>query len=473
MSEAASTTFEAALEAVLARCVPDFRRLEAAERLSGGASQETYRLVIETAAGRELRAFRRAPAEIGETASGPGLAGEALLFQVARAAGVPGPKVDYVLQTEDGLGTGFIMEWIEGETLGAKIARAEDFAKIRPRLAYQCGQIMARIHQIDVTASGLAPRLHRLTPEAAIRQTWDQYKGLKAIAPMIDFTARWLLENLPPEVEPRLVHNDFRNGNLMVSKADGVSAVLDWELAHIGDPMRDLGWICTGSWRFGQHEFPVGGFGLREDLFAGYEAESGRKIDPRHVHFWEVFGSFWWAVGCLRMGERYRREPSVGVEYPVIGRRSSECQVDCVNLLIPGPVSFNPAAPDPVLHDLPRSDEILTSVRDFLRDSVMSVTGGRDRFLARVGANALDIVLREVTLGNEYRAEMQARLARLLGREGSLSALEAELAAGLRDGTMPLDAPGLAEYLRESVVRRIAIDQPSYPGYQKALAYRQ
>ena len=58
----------------------------------------------------------------------------------------------------------------------------------------------------------------------------------------------------------------------------GIVAVLDWEVAHIGDPMRDLGWICTNSWRFGQ-EPPVGGFGEYEDLFRGYEEESGSKVN--------------------------------------------------------------------------------------------------------------------------------------------------------------------------------------------------
>tara|TARA_R100000005_G_scaffold38740_3_gene18121 strand:- start:1173 stop:2594 length:1422 start_codon:yes stop_codon:yes gene_type:complete len=472
MTATASGAFQADLETVLKRQIGGFKRLKAAERLSGGASQETYRLTLETESGVETLALRRAPPGVGENDTGPGLAMEAELFRVARSVGVPGPEIHYVLEVEDGLGAGFLMEWIDGETLGAKIARSEDFAEIRPRLAYQCGQILARIHGMDVSACGLDRHLTRLTPEAYIHQTWDNYKKLDAAEPMIDYTARWLLENLPPELAPQLVHNDFRNGNLIVSKTQGVVAVLDWEIAHIGDPMRDLGWICTGSWQFGQNDLPAGGFGRREDLFAGYEAESGRKIDPDHVRFWEVFGSFWWAVGCLRMGERYRQNPSVGVEYPAIGRRSSECQVDCVNLLIPGPVSVPEADVRSLTADLPGTDEILTSVRDFLRQDVMAVTEGRNRFLARVGANALDIVLREVALGERHRLEMQQGLASLLGCEGALGELKKRLVDALREGKMPLDMPGLAEYLRNSVVRQVAIDQPSYPGYRQAIAFR-
>ena len=104
--------------------------------------------------------------------------------------------------------------------------------------------------------------------------------------------------------------------------------------------MRDLGWVCTNSWRFGCSELPVGGFGSYDDLFAGYEAVSGQAVAPGRVKFWEVFGSFWWAIGCLGMAKHYRTGPDNTVERPAIGRRTSECQVDCVNHLIPGPVEL-------------------------------------------------------------------------------------------------------------------------------------
>ena len=112
--------------------------------------------------------------------------------------------------------------------------------------------------------------------------------------------------------------------------------MLDWELAHIGDPMRDLGWLCTRSWRFGVADKPVGGFGDYDDLFAGYDVRAGHKVDRDAVRFWEVFGSFWWAVGCLSMAQSLRDGKETSLERPVIGRRRSECQIDCVNLLIPG-----------------------------------------------------------------------------------------------------------------------------------------
>ena len=226
--------------------------------------------------------------------------------------------------------------------------------------------------------------------------------------------------------------------------------MLDWEVAHIGDPMRDLGWICTNSWRFGRSDLPVGGFGTYDELFAGYESITGEPVDRHRVKFWEVFGSFWWAIGCLGMAEHYRSGPDQTVERPAIGRRSSECQVDCVNLLIPGPVDLVTADREENL-DMPRVDELLGSVRDFLHGDVMAETQGRVNFLARVAGNSLDIVERELALGTAARAEEQQRLRQLLKSEGHLNDLRWQLVHALREKNMALDTPGLADHLRATV----------------------
>ncbi|MGE0621192.1 MAG: phosphotransferase family protein [Pseudomonadales bacterium] len=464
--------FEQRLGAILEREIPGCTGLVSAERLSGGASQETYRITIDTKSGQKLVCMRRAPGGVvvaTETRVAPGLATEAKLMACARAVGVPEPEVYYVLEEPDGLGAGFIMEWLEGEALGARIARAPELENVRKKLAYECGQVLARIHQIDLDATGLRDKLETAPPEYFVNQTWERYKLLNTPQPMIDYAGRWLMDHLPTDYESTLVHNDFRNGNFMVNQ-DGINAVLDWEIAHIGDPMRDLGWICTNSWRFGRTELPVGGFGEYADLFAGYEAESGRKVDPEHVKFWEVFGSFWWAVGCLGMAEHYRSGPDKTVERPAIGRRSSECQVDCVNLLIPGPVTLVEPEERSGNLDMPRVDELLISVRNFLREDVMNATSGRTQFLARVAGNSLDIVDRELSLGTRHRARELERLQALLGHDGSLGELRWELVNGLRDGSRALDDPALIEHLRTTVVNQIAIDQPKYSGFRTALA---
>jgi hypothetical protein len=95
-----------------------------------------------------------------------------------------------------------------------------------------------------------------------------------------------------------------------------------------------LGWICTGAWRFGMVDKPVGGFGEREDLWAGYEAAGGEPVRREHALWWEVAGSLRWGVMCASMTASFRSaDPSV--ERSVIARRSSENEIDLMRLLAP------------------------------------------------------------------------------------------------------------------------------------------
>ena len=468
--------FEAQLEQIVTREIDGCERLVECERLSAGASQQTYKLTIEGAGGQKLLAFRRRMAGAEQHASRPDARMEALLLQAARSADVPAPEIFYVLTEKDALGEGFIMQWLDGETLGARIARHQDFAAIRPKLAYQCGQILARIHAIKPQGA-LADNLSRLSPQDFLQQTYDGYLALGIHQPMIDFTGRWLGDNLPTPQGEALVHNDFRNGNLMVDAKAGIIAVLDWELAHIGDPVRDIGWICTNSWRFGNSDLAVGGFGQLADLLAGYKAVSGRDVAAAHIKFWQVFGSFWWAIHTLGMAASFRQGVDRSVERPAIGRRSSECQIDCVNLLIGGAIAPPPKPEQPPEHlqindtsGVP-ADELLESVRDYLRDEIMPNHKGRAGFLARVAANALDMVRREHRLAPLNHAHQHAALMALLesddsASENNLHHLRGMLCARLRDGTMPLDNQALHAYLRDSVAMQVAIDQPNYSGYQ-------
>lgn len=477
-------TFDQLLATVLEREVPGCSELVSVEQLSGGASQETYRLTITQDDSPVRLALRRAPrGEAGEpTEEHPGLEVEAELIMLARSQGVPEPEIFYVLQDKDGLGDGIIMEWLVGEALGSRIVRSPDLAEVRPKLAYECGEILGRIHQLELPET-LRGRLTEVSPERFITLTWELYQSFNTPQPMIDYTARWLLENLPPAVEPRLVHNDFRNGNLMIDD-NGVRAVLDWELAHLGDPMRDLGWLCVRSWRFGNHQKAVGGFGDQADLFAGYESVTGTPVNAEHVKFWEIFGSFWWAVHCLTMAETYRTGLSKSVERPGIARRSSECQVDCANLIFgSGQVprsalatesasAVEPGEPD----EMPTITELLESVAAFLRTDVMGATEGRTKFLSRVAANSLDIAIRDLDLGPQNRANEQERIRALTlspTRENAnldLTALRWKLARALRSESITLDHPGLAAHLRVSTANQLAVDQPKYPGLQTVIS---
>jgi len=455
--------FNRSLQRVLSRELAGFRSLQSCKQLTAGASQETYRVTAATDSGERQLALRRSqPTADSESSVGSiSLATEARLFQVALAAGIPGPGVVYVLKPTDNLGNGFFMEWLEGETLGQRIVRAPEYAGVRPKLARQCGEILARIHAIDWQAAGLDTQLPLITPAQLVDDTWGLYRDLDLPVPMIDYTWRWLKDNLPADSDMKLVHGDFRNGNLMVT-AEGINAVLDWELAQIGDPARDLGWLCVNSWRFGHSELPVGGFGEVDDLLTGYNSVSAIPVSREQLLFWQVFGSFWWAMATLQMAGAWRSGETPSLERPVIGRRSSEAQMDCVNLLIPGQFPL-PDTTKPLSEgtQLPMPAELLEGAARFLKTEVAGQLDTHNSFLARVAANSLGIAQREFQFGPELAAGEQQRLQSLLKLEGPLDQLRWELVNRLR-GELPLDSPGLAEHLRHSVAGQLAIDQPRY-----------
>ncbi len=301
-------------------------------RLSGGASQETWAF---DATGPDLRLpliLRRAPGGERQHELAVGLEGEAKLMMLAREAGVPEPLVHHVLAPEDGLGRGFIVSFIEGETLGRKIVREPKFAEARKTLAFRSGELMAKIHRIPLER---LPKLRRAGARTRFEELYARYRAGVTPRPVMALAFEWLRERLPKEEpEPKLVHGDFRNGNIIVGP-DGIRAVLDWEIAHLGDPVEDLGWICVGAWRFGAIDKPVGGFGQREDLLAGYAAAGGGRIDPEQLRFWEVLGTLSWGASCASMVLSFRGGVDATSERAMIARRASENEIDLLNLLVP------------------------------------------------------------------------------------------------------------------------------------------
>ena len=449
--------FNAQIGQFIGRTFPGAQLIDV-QQLTAGASQQTFRVSVRHREGHEANyALRRAQPGLGRSSYGqvsPSV--EAELLELASSAQVPVPKVIESLHSTDGLGDGYLMEWLQGETMGQRIVKLPELQSARENLAFDCGQALARIHAIEVT-DRLREVLHSVAPEDLVRETWEAYIALETPQPMIDFTAQWLLRNLPAASDSTLVHGDFRNGNLMVAE-QGITAVLDWELCHLGDPMRDLGWLCVNSWRFGRRDLPVGGFGTVDELVAGYEAQAGNCIDRDALHFWEVFGSFWWSVTTLGMAQTWRTGETPSVERPVIGRRSSEAQMDCVHLLIPGDI--DPALLQRQQTELPTSVELVNSVRAHLKTSVLESLDGADKFLLRVAMNSLAIAERELQLTPALEAEELSRLVELVG-EGDLPELRWKLAHALRSGTL-FDESTLHQHLRLSVAGRLSIDQPTY-----------
>lgn len=301
------------------------------KRLSGGASQETWAFGVTGNGHDRALILRRAPGGVSNARSSEaiGLAVEATLLSHAAEAGVPVPPVLGVSEAGTTLGQAFIMDRISGETLGRKILRDEEFAEARNVLSRQCGEALARIHSIPTDGLPELPvsdGLSQLAKYEAIYRTFDLPR------PVFELAISWLKDNAPQPQPVVLVHGDFRLGNLMVA-AEGLTSVLDWELAHIGDPREDIAWLCVNSWRFGHADKRVGGFGDLPDLLDAYAEAGGARFSPRDIDWWEMLGSLKWGIMCMIMYEAFRSGADPSVERAAIGRRVSETEIDLVNLL--------------------------------------------------------------------------------------------------------------------------------------------
>ncbi len=325
--------FAPALEAAVTRAIKGVTSISGLRRLSGGASQETWSFDGNGPAGAMPLILRRAPGgkRVERSSVAPTIETEAKAIRFAAKAGVPVPPVPYVLEERDQLGPGYLMGRVEGETIARKILRDPEFAEARPKLARQCGNILARIHAID---SAQIPELKPTDARTEIEQYRALYDSYDYPHPVFEIAFKWLEERLPEEPRLTLVHGDFRNGNLMIGP-DGVRAVLDWEIVHVGDPAADLGWLCVNSWRFGESQNVVGGFGAVDELLAGYAEGGGKDMTAARVRFWEIFGTLKWGIMCMTMYQAFAKATDRTVERAAIGRRSSETEIDLVNLLFP------------------------------------------------------------------------------------------------------------------------------------------
>ena len=221
-----------------------------------------------------------------------------------------------MLTPEDGLGDGFIMQWLDGETLGARIVRDPSFDAIRPRLAEQCGEILARIHAIDLKATGLEARLNRVTPEQYVRQTWERYQALGTPQPMIDFTgalaagapaAELRADAGPQRLSQRQHHGVGGTASSPCSTGRSPTSAIRCAISAGSAPTR--GGSAAANCRSAVSVTIA-------ICSAATSACPVRTVDPAHVKFWEIFGSFWWAVRASRMAEHYRTGPDKTVERP-------------------------------------------------------------------------------------------------------------------------------------------------------------
>lgn len=301
------------------------------EQLSGGASSATFAVDAVKADGSLWPLILQCAATGSVPEGGLPRADQARLQQLAFAAGLPVAEVVRVLEPGDGLGEGFIMARLPGEALAPKWLKSADFAPARTVLTRQCAEVLARLHALPLSAAaGLA--LPSGSTAQSLERMFANYRRFGVDSPVFDLAFAWLRERVVDRPAGHIVHGDFRSGNLLVAP-DGLVAVLDWELAHLGDGHEDLGWLCCNSWRFGVWDKPVGGFGDRDALYAAYEAAGGGAVDRDRAHFWEVWGTLKWGIACLQLGDDHVSGRLRSVERAAIGRRVSEVELDLMHML--------------------------------------------------------------------------------------------------------------------------------------------
>lgn len=293
------------------------REISNLRRLTGGASRETWRF---DADGSSFVLQRVRPGTIG------GLKQEPSVLVMAARHGVPVPELVFDGSASDALTQPFmIVRAVEGETIARKIQRDDAFGLARQNFCRDAGTALAKLHGIDVQ------EVSGLEDEDQVERYREVLDFLNEPHPTFELVFKWLKAHQPESRRRTIVHGDFRLGNLMIGPR-GIEAVLDWELAHLGDPMEDLGWLCVKAWRFGGAQ-PVAGLGSYDDLFSAYEEHSGVKVDHDVVRWWQVLGTLKWGIICISQASTHLSGVIRSHELAAIGRRVCENEYDLFQLL--------------------------------------------------------------------------------------------------------------------------------------------
>jgi aminoglycoside phosphotransferase (APT) family kinase protein len=283
--------------------------------LPGGASKEAWAVD----AGSQKLLVRRAAGGVihRHTLS---LRHEFEVLRAAHAAGVKVPKPLLYMKDLEGR-EAFVMERIEGETIGRRIVRMQ----VPEVLPLQMAEELAKIH-------ALPPEELPFLEEASIDRLVEELDEVGEPHPAIELGLWWLRENRPPTREPVVVHGDFRIGNLAVDEK-GLVGVLDWEFAHLDDPARDLSFALVRAWRFGVPHLRLGGIADAEQYLERYNELTGFDVRTEELDYWELAGNVAWAVGCLTQAQRHLSGRDRSVELAILGRLGAEVEYEICHLL--------------------------------------------------------------------------------------------------------------------------------------------
>jgi len=300
--------------------------------LTGGASRTTWAFEAVTPDQRRSLILRIGPPDDVHA----GMELEARAQAAAAAAGAPVPHVLIADDSPAALGNPYLIcDEIKGETIVRRIERQLD-QRGRSRLLGQCAHALAAIHRADIGAVSDP----QLSTQDQLIEWRDRLDAMGDTTATFEWAFRWLDGHRPAPSPSRLVHGDYRMGNLIIDGSE-LAAVLDWELVRIGEVYEDLAWFCIRAWRFGAPaDRAAGGLGSIEDFLGAYEQASGATVDRVAFHWWLVLATLRWGVICRYQAERHLSGQTRSVELAAIGRRVCETEWDLLTLLdkaAPGP----------------------------------------------------------------------------------------------------------------------------------------
>ena len=304
--------------------------------LAGGASRESWSLVATVGGEAQTLVLRKDyPTQMNDNALTR--VEEFTLMRAAFEAGVRVAKVRFVCDDPEVLGLPFfLMDYVAGESIGRKVIRAPELERARDLLPEQMAAQLARIHQIDATRDDLSflsrPEAGMSPARDAVESVYTLLDALEIRNPAFEFALRWAARQAPATADLTFIHGDFRLGNLLVDD-EGLTAVIDWEFGHVGDPHEEIGYLCMRDWRFGNDHLRAAGLCDRERFITAYEAQSGRSINRATADWWEILGNIRWGAICLSQANRHLSGQDPSVELASLGRRSSEMQLEALRLI--------------------------------------------------------------------------------------------------------------------------------------------